>query len=47
MSYREPAKPQPPKPRISGGPATVIAVVLALVTLSLVVMWLSATHGGG
>ncbi len=45
MSYREPAKPKTPKPRISGGPAMVIAVVIALVTLSLAVMWLSATHG--
>lgn len=45
MTYREPAKPPTPKPRLSGGPASVIAVVLGLVALCLATIYLSATFG--
>ena len=45
MTYREPAKPPASKPRASGGPGAVIAVVVALAALCLTVIWLSATHG--
>ena len=46
MSYREPSKPAGPKPRVTGGPASVIAIVIALVSFCWIVMWLSAARGG-
>jgi len=45
MSYREPSKPAGPTPRVTGGPAAVFTVVLALVALCLTTIWLSAAFG--